>query len=85
MKLGPGEMICPKCDGEPVFKKDGAMAVCGKCWGSGKLDFVENVVGKKKPFSFDDCMDQMAEHFCKEIDREILEHIYIGLSTSKRV
>jgi len=34
-----GEVICPQCNGNGFF--------CNKCLGTGKLDWVEQIVGKK--------------------------------------
>ncbi len=34
-----GEVICPVCEGKGFF--------CDKCLGTGKLDWVEQIVGKK--------------------------------------
>lgn len=44
MELKPGEIICDEClgTGESI-----AYHLCPKCHGSGKLDWVEAVVGKK--------------------------------------
>ncbi len=42
-KLKDHEMICSKCDGQGY---DEALIKCPKCLGDGKLDWVENVVGK---------------------------------------
>lgn len=54
-KLKPGEVKCEKCKGTgynlkapdnniPRYQK---LPPCPKCHGSGKLDWIENVVGKK--------------------------------------
>jgi len=53
--LKEGELICPECDGigfPGKVKLQGDKVglfkyVCSKCQGDGKLDWVENVVGKK--------------------------------------
>ena len=45
-KLKKGEVHCDKCAGSGVIEK---FEVCTKCNGEGKLDWVEAVVGKKKP------------------------------------
>ena len=53
--LNEGERFCPKCDGKGeipkkspnFFSKSNLMLVCNKCLGDGKIDWVENVVGKK--------------------------------------
>jgi len=57
MKLNKemGEIICPKCNGtgdQTNFKDDlpnyGYLFPCTKCQGSGKLDWIETVVGKEE-------------------------------------
>ena len=54
MKLEEGEMICDKCNGRGIIPKiiipKGEICTalfCRKCKGTGKLDWIENVVGKK--------------------------------------
>jgi len=55
MKLEEGEVICPQCEGtgKPNNNKFENFylvpKVCDKCHGSGKLDWIENIVGKKEP------------------------------------
>lgn len=61
--LKPGEMICSECKGKrfitkvyippnqfgkPKEKTD--INTCPKCYGAGKVDWVENIVGKKQDF-----------------------------------
>ena len=51
--LEEGEMICSKCKGVGFLKKIKSenisiyKDVCPKCHGAGKLDWIENVIGKK--------------------------------------
>lgn len=50
MDLKKGEMICPQCHGEDLSKPTGkwtTTSICGHCKGEGKVDWIENVVGKK--------------------------------------
>lgn len=53
MQLRPGEVECKKCKGtgvtNPHAKKGMALMgyKCLNCDGSGKLDWIENVTGKK--------------------------------------
>jgi len=58
IKLNPGEILCPKCNGDrecEVGSKsedpDGneyiITAFCDVCHGTGKLDWIEQVVGKR--------------------------------------
>lgn len=52
MDLKPGETRCKKCKGTGFWhyrksnKSNGI--ICDKCNGSGKFDWVENIVGKKQ-------------------------------------
>lgn len=48
MKLNPGDVICNKCNGEGIIKSCsiGNKMLCSKCYGTGKLDWIENIVGK---------------------------------------
>ena len=58
MILNPGEIICDKCNGKktfpvlPVLNRITHIHItevkCPKCKGTGKLDWIENVVGKKQ-------------------------------------
>jgi len=51
IKLEEGELICDNCYGD-AFKNDGSsVTFCMKCWGTGKLDWVDLCVGKKMPHS----------------------------------
>lgn len=53
IELKDGEVVCPKCNGntlnnDPYYdSKDYETWYCDKCNGTGKLDWVENIVGKK--------------------------------------
>ena len=57
LKLNDGEIICPQCNGtgEPnnnmikahEIRYDLVPLHCDKCYGNGKLNWVENIVGKK--------------------------------------
>jgi hypothetical protein len=50
--LNIGELICTKCDGGGSWPKkfaeleDLAWKECCKCRGSGKVDWIENIMGK---------------------------------------
>ncbi len=46
--LEEGEVICPKCNGsgsEPKIHDRIVAGKCSKCFGKGKLDWIENIVG----------------------------------------
>jgi len=58
--LQMGEVICGKCNGRRriatdkpkwwVIRFKEVEDLCPKCFGDGKLDWIENVIGKKKPY-----------------------------------
>ena len=48
LKLEEGEMICDKCEGTGTAKGEEWIS-CSKCLGSGKVDWIENIMGKKIP------------------------------------
>jgi hypothetical protein len=50
IELEPGEEICPHCEGkgeEPGKYIEGYRMTCRKCWGEGKLDWIEMAMGKQ--------------------------------------
>lgn len=50
LNLEEGEIICDKCNGRgvnPIKNKFEFPIPCNKCQGLGKLDWIENIVGKK--------------------------------------
>ncbi len=53
IKVGEGEVICDKCDGAGYRDKPQLRGIvrsdeCPKCEGQGKLDWIDNAMGKKK-------------------------------------
>jgi len=59
LEIKDGEVICDRCDGEgkiETIKPDDYIAVyyiqCPKCRGIGKLDWIENIVGKQTQLRF---------------------------------
>lgn len=82
--LEDGEIVCDKCRGDNSWS-------CTKCFGYGKLDWIENIIGKSESllrvsFSNDGefttldgalqvWMSKMADHLAKEIDKQILDGI----------
>jgi hypothetical protein len=49
MDLNPSEVVCSKCHGtKSMMVDDFYYFKCDKCKGTGKLDWIENIVGKKK-------------------------------------
>jgi DnaJ-class molecular chaperone len=48
MDLKPGEFICDQCNGTGHYVEyyyGQSDTWCDKCYGAGKLDWIENVVG----------------------------------------
>jgi len=81
LKLDPekGEIVCEKCDGKGTRRaKDGIslMEFCPKCGGTGKLDWVEVVTGKRKDPPMVDVrralIDVMGSKIAEDVDRQIL-------------
>lgn len=53
LELQPGEELCPKCKGtgdESGTRVDGFRLSCERCWGEGKLDWVEMAMQKPNRF-----------------------------------
>ena len=51
MELLPGEEICPNCkgSGDGTGKYiEGYRITCQRCWGEGKLDWIEMAMGKQQ-------------------------------------
>ncbi len=93
MELEPGEVVCDQCKGTGYPNNNeidynnkfyyNHLDVCDKCNGSGKLDWIENIVGKKsRTFNGDwtiigeqlygsnlekDIFDQTSKNMAKEI------------------
>lgn len=98
LKLNPGDHVCDLCEGKgkiPAEKNPdviigivGQLTKCPKCQGVGKLDWIENVIGKKKEVEITMCfsdssssihceylkryVDQIAQELANEIDKDIL-------------
>ena len=55
VELLPGEEICPRCDGIGEIHVETRMSIwrrpCDRCWGAGKLDWIEMAMGKESPNS----------------------------------
>jgi len=48
IELKEGEIICDNCHGNTKQYGE-SVTVCTKCWGTGKLDWIDLCVGKKHP------------------------------------
>ena len=44
--LEGGEVICPECKGHSYHN---CFRYCPKCFGAGKLDWIEMIIGKDEP------------------------------------
>jgi len=53
IELSDGEVMCPKCEGRSTVygQGTGMYNSCDRCWGSGKLDWIELVMGKERPYA----------------------------------
>ncbi len=47
--LKEGEVLCDNCHGEAILPNISSVRVCTKCWGTGKLDWIELCTGKQIP------------------------------------
>lgn len=55
--LSEGEKVCPKCKGKGRIPKNNGFftkhldpsLICDKCFGDGKIDWIEQVTGKQHP------------------------------------
>jgi hypothetical protein len=53
-----GEILCPKCEGRgtvsEIMDDEGFIydniSICSKCWGKGKLDWIEQATGVEPPY-----------------------------------
>ena len=79
--LEAGDIICPKCKGKRENNqyttpyKNHIEICCRKCYGNGKLDWIEQIVGVKKPKRIeilDEFTKLAAEQLVKKIDEEII-------------
>jgi len=71
MNLEEDEHICPKCNGNRVVcrKKDDVWIICPFCQGVGKLDWIENVVGKRK-MPYHQLQDKMYDMLLQQAERQ---------------
>ena len=76
---------CDECNGKGIVpESEFPNKVCQKCFGSKKLDWVENVVGVKRfrmeftnfPSSIsDEITEHLSKEICLDVDRHIMEKI----------
>ena len=96
IQLGEGEVICGRCKGtchEPNSNDNDELCteICSRCLGHGKLDWIENIIGKvQRILSVDwsfisttkletiysfDVEKELIETLAKEIAKEVDEEI----------
>jgi DnaJ-class molecular chaperone len=77
IKLAPGEYFCPKCNGKGIIqlKNKKINLECSKCYGYGKLDWVEKAMGKRLIHTKEWAADRLASTMKNEIDNEILNKL----------
>ena len=75
---------CDKCNGNGiVLEKEFLGNICPKCDGKKELDWVENIVGVKRKFSFEafssiipnEVVEHLSKEICLDVDRHIMEKI----------
>ncbi len=96
-KLKDGEIICDECNGAGKItdrrfvnlESDPYVKRCPKCHGDGKLDWVENIVGKTDDFQtfnwrineteldtqFKDWVDASGKAIADSVDKDIIEKL----------
>jgi len=81
IKLKGTEVICYNCHGNtPAFGE--SLAVCMVCWGTGKLDWIDLCVGKKRP-SVIDSMPILRKTYPKLIAKELISIQPVKLDDNK--
>ena len=48
IELEDGEVMCPECKGHS-YKE--CFWYCSRCYGAGKLDWIDMIVGKEEPYA----------------------------------
>lgn len=80
-KIEEWEFRCEKCKGKGTIILDTSNDYnpkCPECQGTGKLDWIENIVGKRSEdiqTLMNRLSEEMAKHFADKIDKEIIESI----------
>ena len=75
--INSGEVLCNVCQGSgkaiKLYIHGGTK--CKKCKGEGKLDWIENIVGKRKTSSIniDEIISDLAKNLADSIDTEIIK------------
>jgi RecJ-like exonuclease len=70
IELKEGEVICDNCHGKTKSYGE-SLTICKKCWGTGKLDWIDLCVGKKSPF-IDFYIPKIRQVYPKIITSELL-------------
>jgi len=67
------EIKCPQCDGNGYDNKG---SICNKCIGEGKLDWIENIVGKLRDYNLLDRLNSVnVKRLTSYIEKSISDHI----------
>jgi uncharacterized protein YuzB (UPF0349 family) len=73
-ELNEGERHCDICSGVGILKEYSAVNFCPKCKGTGKLDWIENILGKqnKNPSALDNInVRHLVNYVQKEIENSV--------------
>jgi len=73
-ELNEGEKHCEICSGVGILKEYSTANFCPKCKGTGKLDWIENIVGKenKNPSALDNVnVRHLVNYVQKEIENSV--------------
>ncbi len=77
-KLKEGEEICDSCRGTGKVLSSNVASPCNecpKCHGTGKLDWIEKVTGKRKPSTVDQFFEMLDDLYGSEI-KELSDNTY---------
>lgn len=77
-------MICDKCDGKGITLIHNRERECNKCYGTGKLDWIENVFGKdlEKISPLDKVNVRRLTDYVKKSIEDVLENDIVGIKNN---
>lgn len=76
MKLKPGELKCEKCNGIGWYLIPSTISgyiECSRCLGSGKLNWIENIVGKTRESRINEYLEEMRDSISDQMIEEFLK------------
>ena len=82
MKLDLGEVQCDKCSGKGYSNKGKIGVTCPKCYGLGKLDWIDNIKGSNETFK-NSIIDTAKECIHKETKKLSLEISKVSTTIDK--